>query len=196
MITERIQSLLDRNVAGSPRARQLLTRLAGKRMAVVARFTPWRVTIAASPDRLVLSRENVAADATLSGTPMALMSLAHEAPEEVIRRGDVKMEGNGDVAAAFQELLQLLRPDLEAELARVIGDVPAYGAGQLLRKALQFGRSSANTAALNVGEYFTHEKRELVPQAEAADFLHGVDELRESADRLAARVALLEKGTA
>ena len=49
-----------------------------------------------------------------------------------------------------------------------------------------------NTAARNVHEYLAHERRDLVPRTEATHFLEGVDRLREDADRLEARVRLLE----
>jgi ubiquinone biosynthesis protein UbiJ len=70
--------------------------------------------------------------------------------------------------------------------------VPAFGAGQLLRRALQYGRGVADTGLQNVGEYLTHERRELIPKAEARPFLDGVDEVREATDRLNARVTQLE----
>ncbi len=95
--------------------------------------------------------QDESADALLSGTPLALLSLMREAPADVIRRGDVTLTGNSDVAQQFQELALLLRPDLEESLAGVIGDVPAYGLGQLLRKGLDYSRATARTAGLNVG---------------------------------------------
>ncbi|HXC59066.1 MAG TPA: SCP2 sterol-binding domain-containing protein [Steroidobacteraceae bacterium] len=195
MITERIQAIVDRNVAGSPRARALLAELEGRSLAIVARYTPWRVTLSASAGRLLLSRTATDADATLTGTPFALLSMTREDPQEVIRRGDVHIEGDGVAAGGFQELALLLRPDLEGELAQVIGDVPAFGVGSLLRKALGYGRSVASTGAQNIGEYLAHERRELVPRAEAKQFLEEVDALRESVDRVAARVARLEAGS-
>jgi ubiquinone biosynthesis protein UbiJ len=193
MLTAQIQSMIDRHVAGSPRARELLRQLDGKCMQIVARYTPWRIALHASGTQLRVSREEPAhIDVTIAGTPIALLSLLREEPADVIRRGDVTITGDADLATRFQELLQLLRPDLEAGLARVVGDVPAYGAGSLLRKALDYGRSSVRAQAMNVGEYLAHEKRVLVPRAEAEQFLQQVDALREQTDRLAARIALLE----
>jgi len=193
MLTEQIQAMIDRHVAGSPRARTLLAELAGRRMQIVARYTPWRITLLSRDAQLVLSRQDPAVpDVTIAGTPLALLALLREDPSDVIRRGDVSITGDAELAARFQELLQLLRPDLEAGLARVVGDIPAHGAGSLLRKALAYGRSSLHTQVMNAGEYLAHEKRVLVPRTEAAQYLHEVDALREQADRLAARVAALE----
>jgi len=180
-------------VSGSPRAQELLALLEGKSLGIQMQYTPWRVRLDARAGRLLVARDqDGSADALLAGTPLALLSLVREAPAEVIRRGDVTLTGNSEVAEQFQELALLLRPDLEESLGKMIGDVPAYGLGQLLRKALEYSRASARTVGLNVGEYLAHERRILVPRAEADGFLSGVDELRESTDRLAARVQALE----
>ncbi len=166
-------------------------------MQIVARYTPWRITLLAREGQLLLSRQDPAEpDAVIAGSPFALLGLLREDPTDVIRRGDITISGDADLASRFQELLQLLRPDLEAGLARVTGDIPAHGAGLLLRKALDYGRSSLRTQAMNVGEYLAHEKRLLVPRAEAEAYLQEVDVLREQADRLAARVAALESRSA
>jgi ubiquinone biosynthesis protein UbiJ len=194
MITERLQVMIDRGVEGSPRARELLGELEGRRMEVIVRHTPWQASVHATQGRLLLSREPASsADVRLAGTPLSLLALLREEPAAVIRRGDVRLDGDAEAGQRFQELTALLRPDLEAGLARIIGDIPAYGVGSFLRKALAWGRASATTQADNIGEYLAHERRVLVPRAEARQFLEDVDTLRESADRLAARVARLEK---
>jgi hypothetical protein len=79
MIIDRIQSIVDRHVAGSPRARQLLGELAGRRMQIVARHTPWSVTLHSQDVRLLVGFGTEPADATLAGTPLALLALLLEA---------------------------------------------------------------------------------------------------------------------
>ena len=203
MLTERLQAAIDREVAGSPRAQTLVAQLEGRSMAIEARYTPWRITLRASAGRVLLDRSAAAlsnaaqanaaqANAALAGSPLSLLALLRENPSDVIRRGDVTLTGDARVAEQFQELLQLLRPDLEETLSRVLGDVPAHRMGALLRQAIDYGRSTSQTVATNLGEYLTHERRELVPRAEAAEFLAQVDTLREQVDRVAARVAKLE----
>ncbi len=193
MLTERIQVLVDQKVQGSPRARELLAQLEGRRMRVAVRYLGKEIVAQSLAGKLRLLRDDhEAEDVRLSGSPLALLSLLREDATTVIRRGDVALTGDAEVGQRFQELAELLRPDLEAGLAEIIGDVPAFGLGSLVRKALGYGRAAAATQAANLGEYLTHERRLLVPRAEGKQFLEDVDALRESTDRLAARVASLE----
>ncbi|MFO1503449.1 MAG: SCP2 sterol-binding domain-containing protein [Steroidobacteraceae bacterium] len=193
MITEKLQAVVDRHVAGSPRARELLVALDGRTLQVKVKFTPWSAAAQSREGRLLLSKQaGDAGDVIISGTPLALLALARETPADVIRRGDVRLDGDGEAAEKFQELLALLRPDLEGELAQIIGDVPAHGLASLVGKVMGYGRGVARTQVRNVGEYLAHESRDLVPRAEASAFLGGVDALREQVDRVAARVTALE----
>jgi ubiquinone biosynthesis protein UbiJ len=194
MLTERLQAAIDREVAGSPRARELLALLEGQSLAMQALYTPWGATLHAVPERLLLERGAAAdADARLCGTPLALLALARENPADVIRRGDVTIDGDGQVAERFQQLIQLLQPELEESLSGLIGDVPAQGLGKLLRLATGYARDSLHAVARTAGEYVTHERGDLVTRAEAGEFLDEVDRLRERTDRLAARVCVLEQ---
>ena len=200
MIAARLQKWLDEKVAGSPRARDLIAQLDGRRMRIVALHTPFELTLLAEGGHLrVLPGEPAgaqaswpAADVVLSGTPLALLALQREEPAVVIRRGEVTLSGDGEAGARFQELVALIKPDFEEELSRLIGDTPAFGAASVMRKAMDWGRSAVATQATNVGEYLTHERHLLVSRAEGRFFIEGVDALREDVDRLAARVAQLE----
>ena len=192
MLTERLEAVLNRQAAASPRAGELIAALAGRHLRVDVTLTPWHLSISSDGHALRLSRDALpGADATIRGTPLSLAALAGPSPESVIRRGDVRIEGDAEVAARFRELGALLHPDLEEELSRVLGDVPAHQLGVVARQALGWLRRGLRTGADNLGEYLAHERRDLVPRAEADAFLTGVDALREQVDRLDARVAAL-----
>ena len=137
MLTERLQAMVDRGVEGSPRARELLAQLEGRRMQVVARHTPWQLNLHACMVGCCC-RASVQQKLTCSWQAHRLLcsALLREDPAAVIRRGEVTLSGDAEAGQRFQELAQLLRPDPEAGLARIIGDIPAYGVGSLLRKAL------------------------------------------------------------
>jgi ubiquinone biosynthesis protein UbiJ len=194
MLTQSIENLLNRNLPRSPRAQELCAQLAGQRVRIEARGLGWVLVAECLATSIRLTKndmEPVAAE--ISGSLMSLSALAGTHPEEVIRRGDVIIRGDAEVAQKFRELAMLLKPDVEEELSRLIGDSPAHQALRLVRAATRFGRRAATTSVRNVADYLAHERRDLVPRAEAEDFYRGVERLREDLDRLEARARILEQ---
>jgi ubiquinone biosynthesis protein UbiJ len=195
MLTQAIENLLNRNLPRSPRARELVSALVGKRVRVEARGLGWMIIAESLNTSIRLTRESTEGqppDAEISGSLLNLAALAGPHPEEVIQRGDVTIRGDAEVAQKFRELAMLLKPDVEEELSRLIGDSPAHQALRLVRLATGFGRRAAQTGVRNVAEYLAHERGDLVPRAEAEDFYRGVERLREDLDRVEARVHLIE----
>src|SRR6187402_705442 len=196
MLTQAIENLLNRNLPRSPRARELASSLVGKRVRVEARGLGWVIIAESLNTSIRLTRETTDGqppDADISGSLLNLAALAGSHPEEVIQRGDVTIRGDAEVAQKFRELAMLLKPDVEEELSRLIGDSPAHQALRLVRLATGFGRRAAQTGVRNVAEYLAHERGDLVPRAEAEDFYRGVERLREDLDRLDARTRLMEQ---
>jgi ubiquinone biosynthesis protein UbiJ len=111
----------------------------------------------------------------------------------VIQRGDVRIDGDAEVAQQFRELAALLKPDLENALSGLFGRSAAHLLMRGLRGAAEWTRSSARTGVQNLAEYLAHERGDLVSRSEAEYFLRGVDELREQLDRIEARMAQLEQ---
>jgi ubiquinone biosynthesis protein UbiJ len=195
MLTQAIENLLNRNLPRSPRARELCVQLAGKRVRVEARGLGWVLIAEALNSSIRLTKDDdggAPPDAQIEGSLLNLAALAGSHPEEVIQRGDVSIRGDAEVAQKFRELAMLLKPDVEEELSRIIGDTPAHQALRLVRMATGFSRRAARTSVRNVAEYLAHESGDLVPRAEAEDFYRGVERLREDLDRLEARARMLE----
>ena len=158
----------------------------------VSGFT--RLVVESTGETLHLKRDAAAAtEAEIVGGPFSLLALAGAAPEAVIQRGDVQIRGDVELAQRFRELAMLLRPDIEEEVSKVIGDVPAHHLGRFARAAFGWTRNAASTQAQNMAEYLAHERQHLVPRAEADQLLKGVDTLRENIDRLEARIELLAR---
>lgn len=194
MLTERIEAVLNRQALDSPRALELLAQLNGRTMRVAAQFTPWQLDVRSDGVALRLARAPSAdpVDAEIRGTPISLLRLSGSEPEAAIRDGSVSIVGDAEIANRFRELLSLLRPEVEEELARLVGSAPANLAARTVAGLAGFTRNAGRTAVRNVHEYLAHERGDLVPHTEAAHFLAGVDRLREDTDRLEARVRLLE----
>jgi ubiquinone biosynthesis protein UbiJ len=192
MLLERLESLLNRNVAESPRARSLARQLDGRVLSLTVEATPVAFFLRADGGRLALSaRHDGVADASLSGTPLALLALAGPRAEGALRKGGVRIEGDAEVAQKFRELLAQAQPDFEEELSRILGDVAARRVANVARGLVDWGRRSAASLTGSVVEYLQEEGRDLPTRVEVDEFLEGVDRLRDDTERLAARFARL-----
>ncbi len=195
MLTQAIENLLNRNLPRSPRALDLCAALAGKRVRIEAGGLGWVLVAECLTSSIRLTKDDSGGppvEAEVLGSLLSLAALAGSHPEEVIQRGDVTIRGDAEIAQKFRELAMLLKPDVEEELSRIIGDTPAHQALRLVRMAAGVGRRAAATSVRNVAEYLAHERGDLVPRAEAEDFYRGVERLREDLDRLEARATMLQ----
>jgi ubiquinone biosynthesis protein UbiJ len=188
MLLTGIEKLLNRSLPRSPRAQALLAALANRTFAIEMTGAG-QVIVASTGGRLQVRRDaGGAADARLSAGPFSLLALGRSG---TLAGSSATIEGDAEVAQRFSELLQLLRPDPEEELAQLLGDGPAHHLGRLARAAADFGERVAHTGVQNLAEYLAHERRDLVPRAEGRQLLDGIDALRDDVDRFEARLAHL-----
>jgi ubiquinone biosynthesis protein UbiJ len=108
-------------------------------------------------------------------------------------RAALQIRGDAEIAARYRELIAAARPDFEEELSRLVGDMPARRMSQFALAALAWARKTGRTAGENLAEYLQEESRDLVNKPELEEYLQGVDQAREAADRVAARLARLEQ---
>jgi ubiquinone biosynthesis protein UbiJ len=190
----RLGDVFNRNVEQSPRATALAAQLDGRTLALAFEGTPLTLRFQVQDGRIAIDAEGSAdgADASLSGSPLALLSMAGPRAEERLRGSGIRIAGDAEVAQRFRELLQQARPDFEEELSRVIGDVAAHQVASFARGFLDWGRKAADSLGTNVSEYLQEEGRDVPARVELEEFLESVDTLREAADRLEARIARLE----
>jgi ubiquinone biosynthesis accessory factor UbiJ len=192
MLIATIENVLNRGLPRSPRAQQLCAELAGRRIAIEAPALA-RLLVESTGSSLRITRGSLPADAEVVGGPLSLLALGVSASDAPLSRGEIEVRGDAELAQKFRELARLLAPDPEEELSILVGDVAAHRFGRLARGALDWTRSAAATLLRDVGEYFSHERGDLVSREEGEQFLRGVDALREDVDRLEARFELLKQ---
>ena len=217
-----VEALLNRGVHASLQATALARRLDGTALLLNIEGMA-SIRLSAAGGRLSLigagSPLDVGAcepaDATISGSPLALLRLAGatdigratglgkatggrgdmpRADSRIPARGaGVVVSGDAEIANSYRELIASARPDFEEELSRLIGDVPARALSQIALKTVEWARGARRTAGENIAEYLQEESRDVVNKPELDEFLQGVDTLRETADRVDARIARLER---
>lgn len=189
-----LESLLNRNIAASARARRLLQQVEGRSLELRVSATPLRLLFVAAEGRIrIETGADTVADASIAGTPFALARLAVTDPARAIRGGGVQVGGDAEIAQGFQQLFAAAQPDFEEELSRVTGDAAAHHLARLARGAARFARKARDILAQDVAEYLTEEGRDVPTRTEFDEFLADVDGLREATDRLEARVTRQER---
>jgi|SRR5713226_6235453 len=201
-----VEALLNRGVHASMQATALARRLDGTALLLniegmaAIRINVVRERLSLTGAGLSLDSEAAEpADATISGSPLALLRLAGATDLAGAtslgraRGAGAIVSGDAEIGNSYRELIALARPDFEEELSRLIGDVPARGLSQFALKTVEWARAARRTAGENIAEYLQEESRDLVNKTELDEFLQGVDTLRETADRVDARIARLEQ---
>ena len=188
-----LATVLNRNVATSERATTLVGQLDGRVLGLTLEGTPVTLFFAVAAGRVTIgTRHEGQVDASLTGTPLGLLSLVGSDAADRLRSAGIRIAGDAEVAQRFQSLLRQARPDFEEELARVIGDVAAHQVANVARGFLGWGRKAADSFSMNVAEYLQEEGRDVPTRVELEEFLEAVDRVREATDRLEARLARLE----
>ena len=102
-----------------------------------------------------------------------------------------KLSGSADLAEALGFVFRHLRWDMEADLARVLGDIPARRLA-LLQQAFYAQSSTAlRRIADNASEYLIEEAGMLATRTEIEAFNDGVSALRDDLARLEKRLQRL-----
>jgi len=197
MLGAPLNDLLDRAVAASPRARTLCLALEGRRLLVSATGMPVQLLLTVNGGSLRAEplAENAgpsAADVTVSGSPLALLTLARGDVDAALANASLSFSGEEALAQQFRELARLLRPDFETLLGRVLGRMNAHLAVRAFSHVSEWARAAGATLLRNSAEYLAHESRDLVSRAEAESFLGGVETLRSQLQQAESRAASLD----
>jgi ubiquinone biosynthesis protein UbiJ len=196
------EAVFNRNIDASTQAAALTRRLEGTSLQIeVEGITRIRAAVAGGRLALVTGEpapSDISAgdpappDAFISGSPPALLQLLRSATTSSPRSA-VQIRGDAEIANLYRELFAAARPDLEEELSRWVGDMPARHLSQLAKSVRAWARRARRTAGENIAEYLQEEGRDLITKTELEEFLRGVDEVREAADRVEARLSRIEQ---
>ncbi|MEH6455776.1 MAG: SCP2 sterol-binding domain-containing protein [Cocleimonas sp.] len=132
-------------------------------------------------------------DATIHGSPMALMRLstADNAGASMLE-SDVEIDGDMRVAEKFSAILKDVDIDWEELLSKLVGDIIAHQAGQVVRSGREWFSETVEAMKLNTSEYLSEEAKVTPADAEINYFMDQVDDVRMDIDRLEARVKNLQ----
>lgn len=179
-------------LAADPDTRERLARLDGRVVRVRVDEPAFEFALAIVDARVdVLRLDDGDADVTISGSLSDLRSLA--SGNDALYAGRVRIDGDVGVAQQLRDLVGALDIDLEEIVAPVLGGTLARRVGLIGRDVGHWLGRSRTRLRDDARDYLEEEVR-LVPVAEEVNrWSEEVDELRGAGDRLAARVARLER---
>lgn len=133
-------------------------------------------------------------DATIHGSSMALMKLGTaEDSGATLLENDITIDGDMRVAEAFSTILREVDIDWEELFSKMVGDIFAHQAGNVVRETSDWFKQTAEAFRLNTGEYLSEESKVTPAEAEIESYTDEVDDIRMDVDRLTARIKQLQE---
>ncbi len=99
-----------------------------------------------------------------------------------------RIQGSADFAEALGFVAKNLRWDTEADIARIVGDIPARRISRDVSALLMAKRETASRFAANLTEFVVDEEGLVVRPEALASFAEDVARLRKDLDHLEARM--------
>jgi ubiquinone biosynthesis protein UbiJ len=187
-----IESELNRCIGESTAARELLARLAGTSFAVHVEGLGLTAVLRSDGERLRVDSAAEGATAALRAPPLDLLRLLNADGVSGVKRTRAAISGDLEVAERYARMLKLARPDVEEEVAKWLGDLPAHALGEAARGARAWLARAGAALRMNAAEYLQEESRAMPAPLEAQAFYSDVERLRDDVERAAARLARLE----
>lgn len=130
-------------------------------------------------------------DTTISGSASDLLSLRSN--NDALHTGAVKISGDMAVGERLRTIISNVDIDIEDLVAPITGDILAHQIGRVGASMSSWLSETGSGMKRNSAEYLQEEAELLAPNSEVKRFCTEVDNLREKADRLDARLRAIEK---
>lgn len=186
-----LQSLLLRAlnhlIQGSPWAAERLRPFAGQQVRIDG--TPLPVLLAIAGDGHFAPGDE-AADAAVTITLPPDFAFRLLVDREQLF-ASARLAGTADLAETLAFVFRHLRWDVEADLARVVGDIAAHRLVRTGRGVLHWQQDAQARLWSNVAEYLSEEQRLLATPADIEAFARDVATLRDDVARLEKRLQAL-----
>lgn len=170
--------------------------LSGKQIALEVTDLGWTFVVRPHAAGVTVAAEaDGAADVHAAAPSLRLLQLALRAGGAGGLPAGLSISGDTELLQRFNAVLARVGFDPEELAAKLLGDGAAHRLVGGLRELFGWGRHATQRLSQDAAEYLSEETGDLARQADIEEWMHGVDALREGADRLEARLARLEQTT-
>jgi len=168
-----------------PEASARVARLEGHRVRLVLKKPELQLEVCMREGKAELRfpselAQATAADLEIKTTPAALLKLLVQGEAGI---GQLRIEGDAELARWVSEALQNFRPDVDELFSRGFGDVLGFQLARVARGGAAWLRDSARRVAEQGVGYLRDESRDVVSGSELSQFLDEIDDLRDRVER-------------
>ena len=180
-----IEQFLRYNLHGT----RALKPLSEKTLTVKLGELPFPLSFTVNNEKVHVSTSEAHYDCCLVTSVSTLIELQKEQQlTDLIRNDKLDIQGDLKVAQRFADIAQSLDIDWQSELAKRIGDIPAYKLGQLGRKIVDKLNFASQQIQADASEWLVHEKRLIVTSTELLSFNRDVDVIEQQLPKLSQRI--------
>ncbi|PJK06208.1 SCP2 domain-containing protein [Lysobacteraceae bacterium NML71-0210] len=187
-----LQLALNRALALDEDTRTALAALEGRQVQLHLQSPPLALAITVMDGALQVGPAGGEADLSVRASLSALLrQLPPLRRDDAAPVGQLRIEGDAELARRLQKLAQGFEPDWAEPLTRVFGDVLGMQMANGFAFALRRAKTAAQGFASDSADWLIEESRVVVGREELAAFHEDVDAIRDDVERLAARIARL-----
>jgi len=190
-----LESVINRYLALDPEALENLATLRGK--VIKLELIGINKTFYMLPNETsmqVKTKCDQAADTVLRGTPISIFKMGMVSDvASLLLTGEVEISGDTKLGHQFKNIFSSMDIDWSELLANIMGDGLAYHLSRSGKKFSSWGKDTIKSVATSFSEYLQEESRDVVTETELDIFYKQVDQLRDSVDRLQARVTSIAR---
>lgn len=202
LVTSGIETVINKLLNLDSDSQNRLQKLSGRTLQVSVTELPWPLLFSFSDQvdvRVVVSDST---SESVDLTPDCLIELDLETlPKlqdssqltQLIQQKKLNLVGDIYVAQTFSTLIKDLDIDWEEQLSKYTGDVVAHQTFTTAKNLFEKAKQTLNKKADEISRNLRQTNSIAVTQNEVILYCEDVSELRSSTERLAARIALLEK---
>lgn len=184
MLGRPVVAALNHVLASAPWARDRLRPFAGQHAQIAT--GPLCLALAVAGDGSFIAAESAA-------EPAVIITLPNDTPFRYLLDstsvfGAAKLAGSAEFAEALAFVFRNLHWDMEADLAKVVGDIAAHRLIKAGHTALAWQKQAVGNAAANFAEYVGEEEALVACHRDIEAFCRNVDRLRDDLARLEKRI--------
>jgi len=190
-----MEGVINQAIKQDPVTQNKLSKLGGKVIAFCLKQPKVVIYGMFTQDSVrLLNNYECVPELTITGASFDFLQLAlADDHNSALFSSRIRMDGDEHLAQKLMAIALGLSIDWEYLLAKLTGDVLAHQIGNGFRSSTRWLKATHQSMTANVEEYIHHELRTLPHESEIDYYCEQVTSLRLMADRLSARIKLLEQ---